>query len=140
MRFQEQRGGACKVNVSCCPLRPRTTPFPEENSILGVIYGVLLWADMNAATPPGSRGRSALCAGVGLCRCWACGSRSPSTPRCRPAPSAPMQQHVRTLMPLPTPPRAPLLVGHRRCGIRPVLDMCLSFFLFCYCFFCFPHK
>ena len=53
-----------KVNVSCCTLRPRTTPSPEENSILGVIYGVLLWADMNAATPPGSRGRSALCAGA----------------------------------------------------------------------------
>ena len=31
-------------------------------SILGVIHGVSLWADINAATPPGSRGRSALCA------------------------------------------------------------------------------
>ena len=41
-------------------LRPHTTPFPEENSILGVIYGVLLWADMNAATPLGPRGRSAM--------------------------------------------------------------------------------
>ena len=39
---------------------PRTTPFPEEASILGVIYGVLLWADMNAATPLGARGRSAI--------------------------------------------------------------------------------
>ena len=29
----------------------------------GVMHGVLLWADMNAATPPGSRGRFALCAG-----------------------------------------------------------------------------
>ena len=38
-----------KVNPSCCHLRPRTTPFPEGKSILGVIYGVLLWADMNAA-------------------------------------------------------------------------------------------
>ena len=27
------------ANHSCCPLRPRTTPFPEELSILGVIYG-----------------------------------------------------------------------------------------------------
>ena len=54
---------AAKVNVSCCTLRPRTTPSPEENSILGVIYGVLLWTDMNAATPLGVRGRSALCAG-----------------------------------------------------------------------------
>ena len=49
-----------KANPSCCPLRPRTTPFPEEKSILGVIYGVLLWADMNAATPLGARGRSVM--------------------------------------------------------------------------------
>ena len=56
---------APKVNVSCCILRPRTTPFPEEISIPWVIYGGLLWADMNAATPPGSRGRSVLCAGSG---------------------------------------------------------------------------
>ena len=54
----------CYANACCYTLRPRTTPPPEENSILGVIYAVLLWADMNAATPPGSRGRSALCAGV----------------------------------------------------------------------------
>ena len=40
------------------PLRPRTTPFPEEKYILGVIYGVLLWADMNTATPLGAWGRS----------------------------------------------------------------------------------
>ena len=39
------------------PLRPRTTPLPEEKHTLGVIYGVLLWADMNAATPLGARGR-----------------------------------------------------------------------------------
>ena len=50
------------ANASCCTLRPRTTPSLEENSILGVIYGVLLWADMNAATPPGARGRSGFCA------------------------------------------------------------------------------
>ena len=49
-----------KVNSSCCPLRPRTTPFPEENSILGVLYGVLLWVDMNAATPLGAWGRSVI--------------------------------------------------------------------------------
>ena len=49
-----------KANPSCCPLRPRTTPFPEEKSILGVIYGVLLWADMNAATPLGAWGRSVI--------------------------------------------------------------------------------
>ena len=50
----------CKTNPSCCPLRPRTTPFPEENAILGVIYGVLLWLDMNAATPLGAWGRSVM--------------------------------------------------------------------------------
>ena len=31
--------------------------------MLGVVHGILLWADMDAATPPGSRGGSALCAG-----------------------------------------------------------------------------
>ena len=31
----------CKANSSGCPLRPRTTPFPDEKFILGVIYGVL---------------------------------------------------------------------------------------------------
>ena len=46
-----------KVKFSCCPLRPRTTPFPEEKSILGVTHRVLLWTDMNAATPLGARGR-----------------------------------------------------------------------------------
>ena len=45
-----------KENSSCCLLRPRTTPFPEYKSILGVIYGVLLWADRNAATPLGGAG------------------------------------------------------------------------------------
>ena len=40
--------------AACYPLRHRTTPFPEEKSILGVIYGVLRWADMNAATPLGA--------------------------------------------------------------------------------------
>ena len=44
-----------EVNVSCCTPRPRATPFPEGSSILGIIYQVLLWADMNTATPPGSR-------------------------------------------------------------------------------------
>ena len=33
-----------------------STPFPRGKSTLGVIYGVLLWADMNAATPLGRRG------------------------------------------------------------------------------------
>ena len=49
-----------KANSSCCPLRPHTTPFSEEKPIPGVIYGVLLWADMNAATPLGAWGRSAM--------------------------------------------------------------------------------
>ena len=31
-------GTAGKANFSCCPLRPRTSPFPEEKSILGVKY------------------------------------------------------------------------------------------------------
>ena len=30
--------------------------------MLGATHEVMLWADMNAATPPGARGRSALCA------------------------------------------------------------------------------
>ena len=42
------------------PLHPRTTPFPEETSMLGVVYGVLLWAGMNAATPLGAWGRSVI--------------------------------------------------------------------------------
>ena len=40
-------------------------PFPRGISLLGIIW-VLLWADMNAATLPGSRGRTALCA---VCSC-----------------------------------------------------------------------
>ena len=47
-------------NPSCCHLRPRTTPFPEGNSIRGVIYGVLLWAGMNAASPLGAWVRSVM--------------------------------------------------------------------------------
>ena len=47
-------------------LRPPAAPYypvPRGKSILGVIYGVLLWADMNAATPLGPRGRSAMSLG-----------------------------------------------------------------------------
>ena len=54
------RGNVWGFAVGCCTPRPRTTPSPEENSILGVMYGVWLWADMNAATPLGSPGRSDL--------------------------------------------------------------------------------
>ena len=51
---------AGKANSRCGPLRPHTTPFPEENPILGVIYGVLLVADTNAATPLGAWGCSVM--------------------------------------------------------------------------------
>ena len=60
-----------KVNPSCYPLRPlrpRATPFPEEISILGVIYGVLMWADMNAATP--LWGVGTLCVSLGGAERW----------------------------------------------------------------------
>ena len=58
-----------KVTSSCCTLRPNTTPFPEGKPIPGVIYGGLLWADMNAATPLGAWGRSMMSlAGKGV-RC-----------------------------------------------------------------------
>ena len=53
-------GHTAKVNPSCWPLRPRTTPFPGGKSILGVIYVALLWTDMNAATPLGARWRSVM--------------------------------------------------------------------------------
>ena len=48
-----------KANPSCCP-HARTAPFPAEKSIIEVINGVLLCADMNAATPLGRGGRGAL--------------------------------------------------------------------------------
>ena len=50
-----------------CHLCPRTTSLPEGKSILGVIYGVLLWADMDAGTPLGAWGRSVM--SVGRARC-----------------------------------------------------------------------
>ena len=50
--------------ASCCPLRPHTTALPDKTYI-GVIYGVLLWADMNAATPSGAWGRSVHCTLLG---------------------------------------------------------------------------
>ena len=55
-----------KENSCCCPLHPHTTPFQEEKYILGVIYGGLLWADMNAATPLGAWGRSVMSLVAGL--------------------------------------------------------------------------
>ena len=72
-----------KANPSCCPLCPRTTPFPEEESILGVIYGVLLWADMNAATPLGAWGRSVVSL-MGLReKGVSCQLQSTPAPQCR---------------------------------------------------------
>ena len=44
------------INPSCCPLLPPYYPITRWNSIPGVIYGVLLWADINAATPLGAWG------------------------------------------------------------------------------------
>ena len=58
-----EESSARDAKASCCTPRPRTTPFLEEMSILWVIYGVLLWAGVIPATPPGSRGRPVLCAG-----------------------------------------------------------------------------
>ena len=43
--------------------------------MLGVIYGVLLWTDMNAATPPGVRGRSGMSLAHGMSRVFFDGSR-----------------------------------------------------------------
>ena len=42
------------------PPAPLYYPFPTGKSILGVIYGVLLWADMHAATPLRAWGRSVI--------------------------------------------------------------------------------
>ena len=48
------------IYPSCCPLhpvRPLSCRSQRENPILGVTYGVLLWADMNAANLLGAWGR-----------------------------------------------------------------------------------
>ena len=56
-RDTSDTSGAKQVRqIPAAALRPRTTPFPEGKSTLVVIYGVLLWADMNAATPLGAWG------------------------------------------------------------------------------------
>ena len=61
MQFKQLcKSGKENPNPSCCPLSPRTTPFPDEKAILGVIYGVLLGADMNGATPLGAWGCSVM--------------------------------------------------------------------------------
>ena len=41
-------------------LLPPAPPYYAERSLPGVIYGVLLWADMNTATPLGAWGRSVI--------------------------------------------------------------------------------
>ena len=51
-----------KVSTSCCTLRPRTVPSPREINTKNTRWG-LMWTDLNAGTPPGARGRSALSAG-----------------------------------------------------------------------------
>ena len=83
------------ANPSCYPLRPiLPLPHPPEiKSILGVICGVLLWADMNAATPLGAWGRSVISLGRtastsgSACRSATPASTKPSTAasqsRCR---------------------------------------------------------
>ena len=60
-----------KATSSCCPHAPPYYPFPRGISILGVIYGVSLWADTNAATPLGAWGHSVIAA----VRCAVCGVR-----------------------------------------------------------------
>ena len=47
-----QREGApskARQFLVATPMRPHTTPFTSEKSIIGVLYGVLMWVDMNAA-------------------------------------------------------------------------------------------
>ena len=51
---------ACARQIPAAAPCPPYYPFPRGKSILGVIYGVLLWADMNAATPLRAWGRSVI--------------------------------------------------------------------------------
>ena len=69
-------------------------PFPREISLLGIIW-VLLWADMNAATLPGSRGRTALCA---VCSCAIICRGRVTTHRASPNPN--MNFHSATAIPV----------------------------------------
>ena len=59
-RFGGIEDGQTQGKLQLLPPAPRTSPFPEEKSMLGVIYRVLLLADMNAATPLGAWGRSVI--------------------------------------------------------------------------------
>ena len=55
-----QEGRKARKFLSCCPHALPYYHFHRGKSILGVIYRVLLWADMNAATPLGAWGRSVI--------------------------------------------------------------------------------
>ena len=59
-------GRMCGVQGELQLLHPAPPyyPFPEDKCILVVIYGVLLWADMNAATPLGAWVCSVIAGGV----------------------------------------------------------------------------
>ena len=60
MWHEDKHRAKARQNQAAAPCAPVLPYFPEEKSILGVIYGVLLWADMNAATPLGAWGRSVM--------------------------------------------------------------------------------
>ena len=53
--YRESNGSEEQGNSQLLlPPAPPYYPFPRRKSILGVTYGVLLWADMNTATPLGA--------------------------------------------------------------------------------------
>ena len=56
------------VNSSCCPPPPVLPPLSEGKTILGVIYSVLLWVDMNAAqaASPSSSTRTSIAPAIVL--------------------------------------------------------------------------
>ena len=58
LEFEIDCGGQGKSQL--LPPAPPYYPFPRGKSILGVIYEVLLWADINAATLLGVRERSVI--------------------------------------------------------------------------------
>ena len=80
--FGPQHSAVLQGKFQLLPPAPRTTPFPEEKSILGVIYGVLLWANMSAATPLGARGRSVMSLVLTHVVCGMANYRAPPRPQC----------------------------------------------------------
>ena len=64
--YWEPAKWACKLRyerqgkLQLLPPAPPYHPFPRGKYHTRVIYGVLLWADMNTATPLGARGRSVI--------------------------------------------------------------------------------